>query len=333
VDEKSNDKKLPITRVILACDESGAKAYADANDLESDDIGVFAGVMVPEEVFEAVKQAFDAVAAPFKPAEGKLHITDLPPDKQAALRAAIYEVIRAHALPCFYEAMHVAGFNARHGELLSLVGKARAARRSPIKMSANPPEAPSMHVTMFEGLYGQILAFCMERNKHRVHITVRTDRVDELIKKWFAEAAAKLTDYSATTKTVKGFDPAAKKPVKGTVTAGETPHELRLPITVEGVELRIVDDDDGLVLAADVLANSLRHLFLSRRGRERYRALNTREAVANHPLYDCLDSFWRRDGYNHADDFYGHPKDPARAPTKDPCGATLCSIVKRFFEK
>ena len=45
-----------------------------------------------------------------------------------------------------------------------------------------------------------------------------------------------------------------------------------------------------MVLAADVLANSLYHLFKSRNPTELYRPLNCADVVAAHPLAKCLDA-------------------------------------------
>jgi hypothetical protein len=306
----------PVTEIVLACDESGAKGYASATDIETDEIGVFAGIMLPRELLPKLKPEFDAAVKRFASSDGKLHITELKPDDQAALRQAIYGLILKHQLPCFYEAMHVAGFNAAHGDLVRLVERARANRRSPIKMSGNPPEPPSLHVTLFEGLYGKVLAYCEERGQTRVDIEVRTDRVDESIRKEFGRGAEKLTDYAPVTSHATGFDPASKQVVRGSVTVKGSGADAELAVTVEKLKLESVGDDDGLVVAADVLANSLVHHFRTRPEDQKYRALNKPDAFAGHPLAVCLDSFRDWSGYSLADEFYRHPKDPAL--TEDP---------------
>ena len=70
-------------------------------------------------------------------------------------------------------------------------------------------------------------------------------------------------------------------------------------------------DEDGFVLAADVLANSLNHLFKNRKDEDRYSALNTPEAVSTHPLAKHLDAFndWGA-GDIVGDRLYRHPKAP-----------------------
>ena len=54
-----------MTKVFLYCDESGAKGYANQNEAYPGEIGVFAGIMVPEERLEPVKLVFDEIAARF----------------------------------------------------------------------------------------------------------------------------------------------------------------------------------------------------------------------------------------------------------------------------
>jgi hypothetical protein len=89
-----------VTEIVLACDESGAKGYASAIDIETDEIGVFAGIMLPREPLPKLKPEFDAAVKRFASSDGKLHITELKPDDQATLRQAIYGLILKHQLPC-----------------------------------------------------------------------------------------------------------------------------------------------------------------------------------------------------------------------------------------
>ena len=134
-----------------------------------------------------------------------------------------------------------------------------------------------------------------------------SERLDLILRR----SAQALLDYGVKVKIVKGFDPAAAKVVEGTITMAETPKDERLPITVEKLERVVTDDKDGLVVAADVLANSLHYHFKKRSQDKLYGALNTPDAFATHPLYECLDSFWNWGGYNFTDTFYRHPLDPA----------------------
>lgn len=299
------------THIILACDESGAKGYADRDETTPGETGVFAGLLVAADHLQTVAPDFDAVARKYASNEGKLHITDLPPDSQQALREEMYALIRKHKIPCFYEAIHVAGFHEAHKRQKTLISQAYTARQSAVKMGSPRTVVASMHTALFQGLYGKIIAFCLEREKLRLHIEVRTDRVDSLLVKNFEETAKCLLDFGAKLKRVTGFDPSQNKVVQGSIEIGPVPADAQIPVVVEHLELKVVDDRDGLVVAADVLANSLDYLFRTRSPQEHYRALNEPEAFKNHPLRDCLDSFQRWDGYNFTDSFYAHPLNPA----------------------
>ena len=101
-------------RQFLYCDESGAKGYADQNEAYPGEIGVFAGIMVPEECLATVKPVFDQIAARYMPESGKLHIADLSPEQQGAIRDELFVAIKSTKLPCFWYAIHVAGLHAHH---------------------------------------------------------------------------------------------------------------------------------------------------------------------------------------------------------------------------
>ena len=210
-------------------------------------------------------------------------------------------------IPCFYEAIHVAGFHQAHNNFSALIKQAQVAHSGPVKVSGGSGKPSSLHKALFQGLYGKVLAFCLERKKTRLHIEVKTDRVDSPIMQNFQSVANELLNLGAKISRVTGFD-TPKKVVEGSVTIKTNVEPL--PITVEHLEFKIVDDRDGLVVAADVLANSLAYLFKTRPPEEQFKALNTPEAFQRHPLKDCLDSFWDWSGYNFTDTFYRHPNDP-----------------------
>jgi hypothetical protein len=299
----------PVTHIVLACDESGAKGYAGGGEKYPGEVGVFAGLMVPGEKLVEAQSTFDALVTKYAPPNGKLHVADLPSDRQAALRTDVYDLIRNLHLPCFYEAIHVAGFDASHQNLLDAIAANPRPNRSAIKRSSNPKKAPSLHVALFQGIYSKVLAFCMERDRLNLHIEIRTDNVDDPIAKEFYRSARSLLDYGAKVKIVKGYDPVAKKVVEGRIETGAAAPSEQLPIMIDLLELEIKDDTDGLVVAADVLANSLNYHFKNRPADRLYTALNTPEAFATHPLYECLDSYWDWGVYNFTDSYYRHPLD------------------------
>lgn len=78
-------------KIILACEESGAKGCADQDEQFAGQVGVFAGLFVPEEVLSITEQRFERAIAPYRGSDGKLHITDLPSQQQGSMRADIFD--------------------------------------------------------------------------------------------------------------------------------------------------------------------------------------------------------------------------------------------------
>ncbi len=66
------------TRIIFACDESGAKGYADQDERYPGEVGVFAGILMPEDDVCQKLFPFQNLIAKYTPPSGKLHIADLP---------------------------------------------------------------------------------------------------------------------------------------------------------------------------------------------------------------------------------------------------------------
>lgn len=305
-----------MTKVFFYCDESGSKGYADQGEAYPGEVGVFAGIMVPESEIERVKPAFDSIGRKFAPPSGKLHIADLAADKQQALRDELYAATRQSGLPCFWYAMHVEGFHKYHVDLQAMLQQhaaglkaARGDAEPRVKRGSPRIEIPSMHVALFSGLYSHLVAFLLERKQSKVDVEVRTDQVDNPIVKQFEQVADQLLNDDPEVIKATGFDTVAKKIVKGSITTSvHWPDDLKLPPVVQGLSIKTVPDSDGLVLAADVLANSLNYLFKSRDVAERYRPLNRLEAIASHPLAEQLDAFayWGSDDLL-GDGIYRHP--------------------------
>jgi hypothetical protein len=184
------------TNVVFACDESGAKGYADQVESYAGEVGVFAGILVPQEREETARPEFQVIYDRYKPATGKLHIADLPPDRQEALRQDVYAAIRKLNLPCFWYAIHVDGLNdwylTQKKNLEAAKQAALAAGQQPPRVKRNSPrdKPASMHEELFAGLYAHLLAFLEERDRKEVAIEVRTDEIDSPIVKNFEEVAS-----------------------------------------------------------------------------------------------------------------------------------------------
>ncbi|WP_010161903.1 hypothetical protein [Sphingomonas sp. PAMC 26617] len=300
-------------KFIFACDESGAKGYADQDEQYPGQVGVFAGLLVPESVLAQTETALEAAIAPNRGTDGKLHITGLQAAAQAALRHDLYDAIRRCQLPCFWYAIHVAGFHAHHNWMVGLLDDAAEQARTlgnGVKTGSSREKPDSLHVELFRALYGHMVAFIEERSPGEVEIEARTDRVDTPIAKSFRREADRLLDTAPRKTVASGFDPVANKVIKREIHFDtHWPEELRITTQVKSLDLKIVSDTDPVVVAADVLANSLYHHFRNRGPDELYAELNRPIAVAGHPLAESLDAFCNWGGGDLIGDrMFRHPK-------------------------
>jgi hypothetical protein len=303
-------------KFVLACDESGAKGYADRGERYPGEVGVFAGFLIHEGVLASAQASFQTVSDKFLGTAGKLHITDLAPADQAELRQGIYDCIDRLRVPCFWYAVHVAGFHKFFQDTENLIQQARrdlAARHPPegprIKTGSHRASPASLHVELFGGLYAQAVTYLDERFRGDVEIAVRTDRVDNPIVDGFSEIAARLLDESPRVSQYTGFDTATRTVVRGEIRSEiDWPEELKPNISVRCLTIDTASENDGLVLAADVLANSLNHLFKNREGEDVFSDLNGAGAVAKHPLAKALWNWGEVDLVG--DRLYRHPSAP-----------------------
>ena len=310
---------VTTTHVIFACDESGAKGSAKRQETYSGEIGVFAGILVPQEIDADARSEFQTIYDQYKPPSGKLHIAILPPDRQESLRQDVYAAIQKLKLPCFWYALHVEGLNNWH-----LIEKERLedSKRSMLKVRPEPRiklnnpriNVPSMHEQLFEGLYERLIAFLEERKQKLVSIEVRMDQVDSPIVKNFEAVAKRLLSDDRHLRPVKGWDTKTTQPVHGSIQSDVIyPSTISIEATVSRLIINPIRDEDGYVLAADVLANSLNHLFRCREQSELYNALNEPTAIEDHPIATHFDTFYDwGNGDLIGDRLYRHPKAKGR---------------------
>lgn len=306
-----------MSTVYIFCDESGAKGYSDRTESFPGEVGVFAGILVTAEMLPKIAPAFDAIAAKYTPASGKLHIADLPPEQQGALRDDLFAAVRTADLPCFWYAIHVEGIHQFHKQVLArrkaMKDGLRAARQgaAPRVRTGSPREEPkSLHVELFSGLYSHVVAFLLEHNRKDMEVEVRTDQVDAPIVKQFRSVAHELLNTDTQILKVKGFDTVTQEVVERELRINvQLPPELDFNPIVRSLSISTAAESVGLVLAADVLSNSLNYLFGQRTPEELYKPLNRPGAIARHALAEHLNAFvdWGS-GDLVGDMLYAHPR-------------------------
>lgn len=254
--------------VIVACDESGAKGYANQSEQYPGQVGVFAAILFDDTIQKVIETDFEEAIKPYQTNDGKLHITDLASLDQEAIRNSVYQIISTRELPCFWYAIHVEGYHNYHivmDKIVNTIASNAQTSSSHIKRSKNKRKSGSLHSELFMGLYANIIAFIEERVSGEIDIEVRTDHVDSPILKQFQQMADELLNESPRTITIKAFNSLENEVVSQDVNfITKYPKEFEIDTEVVSLRLQTVDDSDYVVVAADILANSLNYHFKNR---------------------------------------------------------------------
>jgi hypothetical protein len=300
--------------MYLICDESGAKGRAINTEAFVGEVGIAAGFLIDDGVLPTLLGELEQVCAPVRGIGGKLHVTDLPPQQQHALREGIFSRLRNNGIPCIYEAIHVQGFHEEYQRLLGMRQTATNARRSQIKLSANM-DIPVLHEVLVFGLFTKAVAFLEDHELYQCQITVRTDRLDRSTIKAVVRAVDEFKEVEHSVTQYSGWDPVTKAKVKGQVEWNAMiPAEYEVKWLKAGtVTIEQDDTNDALTVAADVLANSLNYLFVQRTDQDRGKPLNRVESVQQHPLRSQFSLLWSNpDTEYFVDAVYQHPIEGAR---------------------
>ena len=208
-----------MTKIIFACDESGAKGCSDQRETYPGEVGVFAGVLIPQEVESKAKSVFREISNQYRQKGKKLHITDLSPEEQENFRQDIYAAIRQFNLPCFWYAIHVEGLHDRYQTQENLFENSRRTSSNVAAHTRYRSGSPrvnllSMHDELFAGLYSHLIAFLEERMQGNVSIEVRTDRIDRSIIKRFKESSKSLLEGYPHVRDITAWDSLTEDVVK-----------------------------------------------------------------------------------------------------------------------
>lgn len=304
-----------VTNFVFACDESGGKGFSDVPEKYDGEVGVFAGILLRGDKVDEARKQLQEVHDRYAPSEGKYHIADLVNGVQEELRKAVFEVIIKNEINCFWHAIHVQGFHKWHTEQTAnfntMLAEFDDGTPKRIKTGSPRDKLESLHVHLFTGLYSAVVAYLEEAECTKVGIEIRSDNIDSTIVKDFEESKERLLSDDPMVVTKKGFDTVTKELVERTMTISTLlPEEYDLNIEIEKSTIDTTGKDDPLVLAADVLANSLHYYFKTRGPNEKYRSLNSVSAVKHHPLRQLLHSTSVDDYSCLSDQIYRHPSVP-----------------------
>lgn len=293
-------------KIVLYCDESGHKGPSTEQERRPGEIGVYAGLLMDPPMAVRAAPKFQEIADRFKDRAAKLHIADLNAEDQVELRQAIFSLLLDLNIPCFWSAIHKQGFydlyETQRTTILEALNRVADHRGKP-RTKRLRGEAEVLLDTLFQSFAGRVIAFCAERGKEDLDLTIRMDRTEPHMREDFPDLVADLLRPLDEPKVV----PAGDFQIITRVIA--PPEWLQPPAKLHGFRIEEPPPGDGLVLAADVLAHSLfQHLGSKREASKLFAPLNGPEAIADHPLAPVLLTFhnWPDDDID--DLLHAHPQ-------------------------
>ena len=217
------------------------------------EIGIFGGYFLLEEQVAQVRQDFDAICAPFRRPDGKLHVAELGPIAQQ-LREQVFAYLGQRNIACVYEAIHAQGYHVEY-----------------LRRKDRDPHTRPLHAELMLGLFTKALAYREEKGLTDRQIKVLTDRIDRPVVAGFNKAIREFLGVSSMKETVTRYLPDTKTLQKLEVTWDvkyEFPKDWDFQLIEAGDYAIEIDITNGsLTAAADVVVGSLRYFFESRQGR------------------------------------------------------------------
>lgn len=298
----------------LVCDESGAKGYADSPEQYPGETGIFAGYLIPETLLAEVNSQLETISQRFFGSR-KPHIREISKTSMRDLRSEVFAFIRGRKLPCLYEAIHVEGFHRSYTSVRQMHEGIRSIMNNNRRLCEQ--EKPRLlHEELFQGLFCKASAFFLDYcDPCADTLQILVDAVDASIFRRFSGSAIEMTDFSPKIIPVKVWDPGNKNLLHREIRTNYGSEDSSMMRRLEEINWKILQGPPHLVLAADVIANSLNHHFQTRPSQDVGKPLHTFSAVSGHSLADGFYGLYDDDdeeGTWFTDQFFMHPLQQSR---------------------
>lgn len=260
-----------MRRIVLVVDESGEKGFSKKPEAYPGAIGVMSGYLILEKGIEEIRRIFDHLVKDFK-VNGKLHLTDLPADRQEQVRKIIFSFFQNGNIGWINQAIYSQGLYQSVFE--------------PARKGDGKPE--KLHVKLFYGLFIKALARARLCGDDAIHIRIITDLIDEKTLREFKDEADHFINVlqgNKITRYYPSYDHENKKPIKTYV---DTQVVTENPSRFKSIDYSIESEDSSLTFVADVLANSAHYYLKKKQDANTGIDLNSRVAIEPHPLSDLL---------------------------------------------
>ena len=253
----------PATDTLAFIDESGARGYSrKLTPARDHELGLVCALLVPDPCVEEFRKAFRPGYQRFldaMPDGAKLHITDAFASgierwatAAHSVRAEFHGLIHRLEVPVIYEARRLAVERDAHELRENMVSRAKADRRSPVRIPDLPSRA-TVEDQLVLGLALKLDAFCEDFGRQGVDLMF--DELDAKVAQRYDNAVNRTRNIGRSNRRVKGWDPRTESRVEGEISfQADAPFPLNTRFLGQ---LRVAGKRDPLILATDMVANSL----------------------------------------------------------------------------
>ena len=256
---------IPDTDTLAFVDEAGARGFSrNLTSARDREVALMCALMFPPERIEEFRSSFRPGYDRFvgaMPDGGKPHITDaFAPGNEAwaavaqSVRSEFYHLIRRSEIRVVYEARRLKVERQSFKHMESIKSQARAMSHSRARILEGPSQA-RVEEELIIGLVLKLDDFCEAAQRHRVDLFF--DEIDEGLTKLYRKAMDRTGNISKTKHVVKGWDPEKKSLVRGAISSQAY---ASFPLDTQHLgDLHVVGKADPLILATDIVANSLNY--------------------------------------------------------------------------
>lgn len=249
--------------ILAFIDESGAGGYSrNLEPIRDREIGLMCALLFPAKHVEKYRNAFRSGYERFldaMPNDAKLHITDAFASRNEcwatiarSVRSEFHRLIDCLQIPVVYDARRLAVERDSHELQEIFVSQAKKSRRSPIKISDHPSQS-KVEGALILGLALKLDAFCTDSGHKKIDMLF--DRIDDKVAQEYRKIVARISNIGNSTRIVKGWNTETKSQIQSKIS---TKIDAPFPINTQCLgELRVVGKNDPLILAADIVTNSL----------------------------------------------------------------------------
>ena len=257
------ESSVPETDTLAFVDEAGAGGFSrNLTSARDHEVALVCALLFPAERIEEFRSSFRPGYDRFvdaMPDGGKPHITDaFAPGNEVwaavaqSVRSEFYHLVHRLEIPVVYDARRLEVERKSFENMENIKSQAKAISRSRVRISEGPSQS-RIEEELVIGLVLKLDDFCDAAQRHRVDLLF--DEIDERLAKLYRGAMDRTGNISKTKHVVKGWDCETTSRVQGEISFQAN---ASFPLDTQHLgNLHVVGKSDPLILAADIVTNSL----------------------------------------------------------------------------